>query len=38
MDFLHDPYGNMWLGCAGGLYRINTAGEVLNIITSGPWK
>jgi ligand-binding sensor domain-containing protein len=38
MDFSQDSYGNMWLGCAGGLYRINSAGEVLNITTNGPWK
>lgn len=38
MRFLDDQKGNIWLGYAGGLYRINATGEVLNIKTNGPWK
>lgn len=37
MSFLKDHNGRIWLGCAGGLYRINPNGEVLNITTNGPW-
>jgi ligand-binding sensor domain-containing protein len=38
MSFCKDTKGNMWLGCAGGLYRINSKSEVLNITTNGPWN
>ncbi|MBK7936055.1 MAG: hypothetical protein IPJ82_02835 [Lewinellaceae bacterium] len=38
MSFLKDNKGNIWLGCAGGLYRINPNGEILNITTKGPWN
>lgn len=38
MSFLKDKSGNIWLGCAGGLYRINPNGEILNITTNGPWN
>ena len=38
MSFLKDTSGNIWLGCAGGLYRINPNGEILNITTNGPWN
>ncbi len=38
MSFLKDKAGNIWLGCAGGLYRINPNGEILNITTNGPWN
>lgn len=38
MSFLKDISGNIWLGCAGGLYRINPNGEIVNITTKGPWK
>jgi len=34
----NDQKGNLWLAGAGGLYRINQKGEVLNITTNGPWK
>jgi len=32
-----DSKGNMWLGCAGGLFRINSNG-IANITTNGPWE
>lgn len=38
MSFLKDQSGNIWLGCAGGLFRINSKGEILNITTTGPWN
>ncbi|MBK8391969.1 MAG: hypothetical protein IPL23_23010 [Saprospiraceae bacterium] len=38
MSFLQDQNGHMWLGCAGGLYRITSKGEILNITINGPWN
>ena len=38
MAFLKDIKGNVWLGCAGGLYRIDINGETINVKTSGPWN
>lgn len=38
MSFLKDKKGNVWLGCAGGLYIINKDGETKNVTTNGPWK
>ncbi len=38
MAFLKDKKGNVWLGCAGGLYRIDKNGEIKNITANGPWK
>ena len=38
MGILEDRKGNFWLGGAGGLYRINQNGEVINVTTKGPWK
>jgi ligand-binding sensor domain-containing protein len=38
MGMLEDRKGNLWLGGAGGLYRINQSGEVINVTTKGPWK
>jgi ligand-binding sensor domain-containing protein len=38
MGMMADQKGNLWLGGAGGLYRINTAGEIINVRTNGPWK
>lgn len=37
MSVLHDKKGTIWVGCAGGLYTINTKG-IFNVTTSGPWK
>lgn len=38
MSFLKDKAGNIWLGCAGGLYKINPNGEIINITINGPWN
>ena len=38
MSILRDNEGNIWLGCAGGLYNINKNGETINITTEGPWN
>jgi ligand-binding sensor domain-containing protein len=38
MSFLKDQKGAIWLGCAGGLFRINPNNEIANITTNGPWK
>ncbi len=37
MTMTEDDRGNMWLGGAGGLYRINMNGEMVSITTIGPW-
>lgn len=38
MSITEDRRGNYWIGCAGGLYKIDLNGKVLNITTNGPWK
>jgi len=38
MGMLDDRKGNLWLSGAGGLYRINKQGDLLNITTNGPWE
>lgn len=38
MSFLSDKNGNLWMGCAGGLYRMDSEREILNITTTGPWN
>jgi ligand-binding sensor domain-containing protein len=38
MGMREDRKGNLWLGGAGGLYRINQSREVINVTTKGPWK
>lgn len=38
MSFLKDKNGNVWLGCAGGLYKINKDGKTINVMTDGPWN
>lgn len=38
MGMLEDRKGNLWLGGAGGLFRIKQNGEVINVTTKGPWK
>jgi len=38
MSILKDEEENIWLGCAGGLYKINKDGEAINVRTNGPWK
>ena len=38
MAFLKDIKGNVWLGCAGGLYKIDKSGKTKNVTTNGPWN
>jgi len=38
MSFLKDKKGNVWLGCAGGLYKIDKDGKTINVMTNGPWN
>ncbi|MBJ2172770.1 hypothetical protein JBL43_00880 [Aureibaculum sp. A20] len=38
MSFLRDINGKIWLGSAGGLYTIDKDGEVINVMTNGPWN
>ncbi len=38
MAFLEDQKGTMWLGCAGGLYKIGKDKKVINVTTNGPWQ
>ena len=37
MSFLEDSNGVMWIGCAGGLFRLD-ANVAVNITTDGPWN
>lgn len=37
MSILKDKKGNIWLGYAGGLYKIDKYGEAINVTTNGPW-
>jgi len=38
MSFLEDSKGTLWIGCAGGLFRLKSDGTTVNITTNGPWK
>jgi len=38
MSFLKDTKGNIWLGCSGGLYKMDKQGKVINVTLNGPWK
>lgn len=38
MNILEDENGIIWLGCAGGVYKIDKDGNVINVTTNGPWK
>ncbi|QTD38239.1 hypothetical protein JL193_02730 [Polaribacter batillariae] len=38
MGMLDDQNGNLWLGGAGGVYRIDTNEKIINVTTNGPWK
>ena len=38
MGILEDRNGIIWLGGAGGLYKINQRDEVINVTKNGPWK
>lgn len=37
MSVSNDRQGNMWLGGAGGLYKINSEGELIEVRENGPW-
>jgi ligand-binding sensor domain-containing protein len=37
MTIIEDSKGNIWMGCAGGLYRLNSDG-VVNVTQNGPWN
>ncbi len=37
MSMTEDRNGNLWLGCAGGLFRLNTNG-IVNITNNVPWE
>jgi len=36
-SILKDRNGNVWFGCSGGLFLMNSTG-VVNVTTNGPWK
>ncbi len=38
MSITEDSKGNIWLGGAGGLYRINNKNQINNITQNGPWN
>ncbi|PTM08997.1 MAG: hypothetical protein DA407_06730 [Bacteroidetes bacterium] len=37
MSILRDSKGTIWLGCAEGLFSINSKG-IVNVTTNGPWE
>jgi ligand-binding sensor domain-containing protein len=37
MSITKDKKGNLWLGGAGGLYKIDRKGNINNVTTNGPW-
>lgn len=38
MAILNDTEENIWLGCAGGLYKVDRDGKVMNVRANGPWQ
>jgi len=38
MSMANDKKGNLWLGGAGGLYKIYKHGKIVNVTTNGPWN
>lgn len=36
VSILKDSKGKVWLGCAGGLFRLDSEG-IVNVTTEGPW-
>lgn len=34
VETFQDSKGNLWLGCAGGLYKIDKNGNIKNITTT----
>jgi ligand-binding sensor domain-containing protein len=37
VSIVKDNKGSVWIGCAGGLFCINSSG-IVNVKTNGPWK
>ncbi|WP_432410998.1 ligand-binding sensor domain-containing protein [Rasiella sp. SM2506] len=37
MSIMKDSKGILWMGCAGGLFSINSTG-IVNVTTKGPWE
>ena len=37
MSILEDSKGNIWLGCAGGVFRLDSE-KIVNVTTNGPWN
>ncbi len=38
MSIMEDKRGNIWLGCAGGLYKIDKDVKIINVTINGPWQ
>ncbi|WP_290700637.1 two-component regulator propeller domain-containing protein [Lacinutrix sp.] len=38
MSMEDDKKGNLWLGGAGGLYKIDKNDNIINVTTDGPWE
>lgn len=38
MSITDDSKGNLWLGGAGGLYKIDQEGTIRNVTINGPWE
>lgn len=38
MSMEDDKKGNLWLGGAGGLYKIDKNDNIVNVTTDGPWE
>ncbi len=38
MSIMEDKKGNIWLGCAGGLYKIDKDEKTINVTINGPWQ
>jgi ligand-binding sensor domain-containing protein len=38
MTMNDDQNGNLWLGGAGGLYKITPDEKIINVTTNGPWN
>lgn len=37
VSILEDRKGNIWIGCAGGLFRLDSKG-IVNVTRNGPWE
>jgi len=38
MSITDDRKGNIWLGGAGGLYKIDKVGQIMEVTVQGPWE